>query len=290
MRGLGLLLIALLLPGPVRADPALGASTQMRDTGYVLGDFLEQHVEIRAPASARLARDSLPAPGRVNNWLELREVRIEDERHLVFTYQIFAAVEQALQLAIPPLKLRLRESGRELLLGVPAQSFYLSPVLPATLGEQDRQARVTPAPAPLSERAAQWQTLACAVLVLLIVLYLCWAHDRLRFLERHPGPMTRLFRELRRARTAGTGADAYREQLLAMHAAFNACARETLYQTTLPRLFERAPHLLPLRADIESFFLHSREVFYGSGPAEAWPADELLALGRRARDLERGLR
>jgi mxaA protein len=34
---------------------------------------------------------------------------------------------------------------------------------------------------------------------------------------------------------------------------------------TLPALFERAPHLQALRADIERFFAESSELFFGSG-------------------------
>ncbi|MGQ0700450.1 MAG: hypothetical protein ACT4PZ_19700 [Panacagrimonas sp.] len=275
-----------------RAQPAaspIPISAQMRDTGYVLGDFIEQRVDLALPGSAELVRDSIPALGRVNNWMELREVRRPDDDSLVLTYQVFAAVEQALQLAVPPFKLRVREGAEELTITVPAQPFYLSAVLPPTLGETDRQPRLTPAPEPLPEQAPLWRALAWAALALVLTLYLAWAYDRLPFLSRNAGPLTRLNRSLRRKAGTPLSGETYGRALQEVHAAFNACAQETLYESTLPVLFARAPHLLPLRPDIETLFAHSRQVFYGAAHVEPWPTPQLLDLCRRARDCERGL-
>ena len=52
---------------------------------------------------------------------------------------------------------------------------------------------------------------------------------------------------------------------------------------TLPDLFSRAPHLLPLREDIERFFRQSSERFFGSGTlADPLPLRQLCSELRRA--------
>jgi hypothetical protein len=75
-----------------------------------------------------------------------------------------------------------------------------------------------------------------------------------------------------------------------MHAALNRSAGETLYPSTLKRLFERAPFLLPLRERIESLFGASWNAFYGSsGESSLLPPANVLALLRDAADRERGV-
>lgn len=294
-RAAAMALALLLMPTPAAAGLPEGyaLSAQMRDTGYVLGDLLEQRIEIAAPRTATLEASSIPKPGRVNHWMDLRDSRVERDAGgytLTLRYQVFGAVESALQLAVPAFQLKLTEGSRSVVLPVAPQPFYLSPVLPATLSDDDRRPRPSLAPAPLPE--ARWLAGAglSALLAALLALALAWAYDRLPFLPRSPGPLTALFRKLRR-RGAALDGSAYVELLRQVQSAFNHCARETLYAENLPLLFARAPWLQPLRADIEALFLHSRQVFYGTAPQPgAWPAAQVIALCRQARDCERGLK
>jgi mxaA protein len=293
MRRAALLAVALMLPSPAStaAAPAYRVSAQMRDTGYVLGDLLTQRIDVQVPDGARLDADSVPRLGRVNNWLGLRDARVDHHRQgytLLLTYQMFGAVESALQLAIPEFQLRFSDAAT---VRVAPQPFYLSPVLPATLEDADRQPRATPAPEPMPR--SLWRASAAASLAaaLLLALYLAWIYDRLPWSPRKPGPLTALFRGLRRRRTASLDAQAYRDLLRQLHAALNHCAGQTLYLDNLPLLFERAPHLQPLRSEIESLFRHSRQVFYDAAPAAGdWPAAQIVELCRQARDCERGVR
>jgi mxaA protein len=72
-----------------------------------------------------------------------------------------------------------------------------------------------------------------------------------------------------------------------LHGALNRSAGETLYPSTLSRLFDRAPYLAPLRGEIERVFVASWRRFYGRGDAPA-PANVLATL-QRAADRERGV-
>ena len=73
------------------------------------------------------------------------------------------------------------------------------------------------------------------------------------------------------------------------HAALNVSAGETLYPSTLPRLFSSAPHLEPLRERIEQLFARSWQSFYGPADAGAPAVEDLLGVLREAAERERGV-
>ncbi|HEX4510240.1 MAG TPA: calcium incorporation protein MxaA, partial [Burkholderiaceae bacterium] len=78
-----------------------------------------------------------------------------------------------------------------------------------------------------------------------------------------------------------------------LHGAFDRTAAEVVRTSNLPRLFERAPHLVPLRARIERFFAQSEAYFFSGTPrAEGGSgagseADSSTSLCRDLRRLER---
>ncbi|MGQ0620061.1 MAG: hypothetical protein ACT4QA_09115 [Panacagrimonas sp.] len=288
-------LLVLLLARPCAAQLPNGYDVQvrMRDSGYVLGDLIEQTVELHAPASAQLEAESVPVQGRINNWMELREQRIRrtaDGYEIALTYQVFGAVENALRLAIPGFRLRLHEGDKPVLAEIAPQPFYLSPVLPSVLADTDRQPRASLAPDPFPERPPLLAAGLGLLLAAAFAFFLAWADDRLPFLPRSPGPLTRLFRKLRRLRTGDLHGPAYVALLQDVQSAFNRSANQTLYADNLALLFERTPSLTPLRERIESLFQHTRDVLYGARQqAPSWPAAEVIELCREARDCERGL-
>src|SRR5262249_48147710 len=145
---------------------------------------------------------------------------------------------------------------------VPAQTFLLSPALPATLTDVDRELRASPEPALLPEAATIVSALGALLFAMAAAGYLLWRYDRLPFLPYAPAPLAQLWRRWRRRSdenlTTGDGTLLLRE----WHTALNHCAGETLYPSTLERLFERAPFLAPLRKNIEELFAASWNAFY----------------------------
>jgi hypothetical protein len=73
------------------------------------------------------------------------------------------------------------------------------------------------------------------------------------------------------------------------HAALNQAAGETLYTSTLPQLFARAPYLEALREQVEGAFAASWKSFYGASQSPGPAADEILDLLRRSAERERGV-
>ena len=64
-------------------DAAIQPIVNLRDSGYLLGDLVDEHVELALPAGFRLDADSLPLPGRVAPWLEVRSARIDDGQQAI---------------------------------------------------------------------------------------------------------------------------------------------------------------------------------------------------------------
>ncbi|WP_420467052.1 hypothetical protein [Panacagrimonas sp.] len=281
--------VVLAAPAPTSAAPtAIPAQVLLRDSGYVLGDVIEQRVRFELAADTRLKRESLPSLGPVQHWLELRELHWHDHGELVLRYQIFAAVEHSLRLALPALTLRFAAAQGEVVATVAEQPFYLSPVLPPNLDTDSQTPRASPPP-QLPHSAAARRLGLWAVLALLLALALAWHADRLPWLWRWPGPLTRLHRRLRRASVAASNLESYRQQLAEVHQAFAACAGQTLYRDNLDRLFAAAPYLRPLQTEIAAFFEHAHQYLYWRDAPPPWPQPRLVALCRSAMLQERSL-
>ena len=278
-------------------DDAIAPVVRLRDSGYLLGDLLDERVELRLPAGSAIDPASLPAPGRVAPWLEVRSARADpagsdDAVVVTVTYQIFAEAEQVTRVPIPPFKIRLVGGSVARLVEVPEKSFLLSPALPTALSDEDRELKPSPPPQPLSTT----RTLAALAASLLVAAcaagWLLWVHDRLPFLPHAPGPFARLWRRWRgRDRRGDRAFDPIERSSLLRewHLALNDVAGETLYASTLPQLFERAPYLLPLRARIEALFERSWQAFYGAAPVTEVAAADLFAVLREAALRERGV-
>lgn len=273
----------------IAAEPDVRVS--LRDTGYMLGDLIDEHVEITLPDGARIDPESLPLPGRVAPWLEVRRAALESahdtSQAFVVTYQIFAETEQATQAPLPEFHVRLRSGAGAADVTVPSRGFLLSPALPATLTDRDRELRPSPAPAPVPEGAVLAGALASLAVALAATGFLLWRYDRLPFLPYAPGPLLRAWRSWRRrSRRALTGEEET-ALLRDLHGALNQSAGETLYPSTLQRLFDRAPYLAPQRVEIERVFVASWHRFYGDGDAPV-PA-QVLATLQVAAERERGV-
>ena len=79
-------------------------------------------------------------------------------QEVVVTYQIFAESEDAARVPLPAFQLKAGEGAGTRIVDVPARSFLLSPGLPPTLTDEDRELRPSPEPKRMSQAA----TLAAA--------------------------------------------------------------------------------------------------------------------------------
>lgn len=275
------------------ADPQeIPVEADLRDTGYMLGDLLDERIDLHLPGTFVVDADSLPLPGRVAPWLEVRRTSLgakqpSGAQALVVTYQIFAETEQAARVPLPEFLLRVRDGAVTQTVSVPSRTFLLSPGLPPTLTDRDRELRPSPPPVPLVESASLTGALASLLLALICAAYLLWRHDLLPFLPRAPGPLARAWRRWRRRRALTS--EQHAALMRDMHVALCRSAGETLYPSTLARLFERAPYLQPLRERIVPLFEASWRTFYEEGAGARPSTASVLALLHDAADRERGV-
>jgi len=92
-------------PAAMQLDPIQPIVT-LRDSGYLLGDLIDERVYLNLPSGVSLDPESLPLPGRVAPWMEVRSSRIDRGKQdggqsVIVRYQIFAEVEQTERLPIP---------------------------------------------------------------------------------------------------------------------------------------------------------------------------------------------
>jgi mxaA protein len=190
---------------------------------------------------------------------------------------------------LPAFHVRLGGAGGTADVAVPSRTFLLSPALPQTLVDKDRELRPSPAPERVPEGPSLAGALASFVVALMAIGYLLWRYDKLPFLPYAPGPLLRAWRNWRQRSKRELTDEEATALLRDLHGALNQSAGETLYPSTLSRLFERAPYLAPLRAEIERVFAASWQRFYGVGDGDAPATANVIAMLRSAADRERGV-
>ena len=267
--------------GPAQAGVA-AVVEQPRAFGHVVGDILTQRVLLSADPPAAAA--SLPGGQRLNAWIERRAARIEraqdGRRWMVVDYQLVNAPQAPVTVRIPAWRLAGDAARRPLL--VPAWPVGVSPITlraaPGSEGWQLRPDRPAPpiATGPLRRRLV----LASAALAGVLAAWGAWLAWRRRR-EALSLPFAAAWRALR-----GTGAG-HPSAWRALHEAFDRTAGEVVRPSTLPRLFERAPQLRPLRERIESFYEQSAARFFGARTEPAEAAAFPLALCRDLCRIER---
>jgi len=255
---------------------------QPRPFGHAVGDLLTQRVLLQHDGE-RFEPATLPPPGRIGAWLERRGARIEhtpDRRPwLVIEYQLINAPQALRTITLPAWELKPREPGPAL--AVAAWHLSVAPLTPERTfgfsGLGDPLADRAPPLAPVDAMRRRAGLGAGAALLVLLAWAGWWGWRQAR--ARADQPFARAWRELRALDDAAPAAWA------ALHRAFDRTAGRVTQPATLPALFRRAPHLEPLRADIERFYAQSQALFFGA--AEAPPTLSPRALCRALRRIEK---
>ncbi|MFG5120443.1 nonribosomal peptide synthetase MxaA [Methylorubrum sp. POS3] len=303
------LLLALLLSAVSAVMPALaqvrGVELRVpRAFGYFLGDLVPVQADIRVDPGFTLQRPSLPKPGPVTYWLDLRSVAVEERREgdatlirLRLTYQSFYAALDSRTLEVPGFPVTIQSDGQEGLttatVQVPAWKLGVSPLREVQPERRDdpaeyllpdgRAPRLDPTPAT----AAALTLLALAALALVPL-----ARDRAWgiFAPRRGRPFALGLKALRRMRrkTAGDARD--REALLVLHRAVDATAGRRVLADDLPLFLDRHPAFRGQADDLARFFAASRRAFFGretEAAARTLPLPEIETLLARLAAAER---
>lgn len=253
---------------------------QPRAFGYTIGDVLEQRVLLQA-GGKDLGNVAAPSVGRTGLWLERRASHVETDaegrRWMVIGYQIVNAPQTLTRIALPALKLGTASGVALQIAEWPAS---VGPLMPAeAFGAGDLQPMRPDRDAPRAAIAPLRQRLEIAA-GLLIATLLAWTGWWLWRNRREAGrlPFARLWQRMRHvdARDADTSADAW----LGLHHALNETAGHVVHAGALTMLFDRAPHLQPLRERIERFYRQSAQRYFSSPSASSVEPHALRDLCR----------
>jgi mxaA protein len=251
---------------------------QPRPFGYIVGDLLTQRVLLEIDGHD-VEPAELPRAERVDVWFERRDARIESgsdgRRWLVVSYQLINAPQALASVTLPAWELPTRQGNG---LAIPAWRLRASPITspqfepPAVLRDlrPDHSAAILPT-AAIRQQLILWSS---GLLLTLLgwALWIAWRNQR----ASRDQPFARALRDMR-----GVD-DSAPEAWQALHRAFDRTAGGVTHMGTLQGLFDRAPHLAPLRSRIEEFFAQSRELFFGGGlPGQRTSVHQLCADLRR---------
>jgi mxaA protein len=238
---------------------------QPRPFGYVLGDTLNQRVLLQS-AGRNFDPVALPPIERAGLWFTRRSARIEVDEHrrpwAILEYQVINAPQALMTVNLPSVTLEPKTGNHSLV--VPEWPISIAALTPqrafAKGGLQELRADH---PAPMIPIRGLLQQLEVwgGALALTIVAWLSWWSVRSWRSATHQ-PFARASREIRLLSDDSTAA------WLALHAAFDRTAQRALQLSTLPALFERAPHFAAQKPAIERFYAESYARFFGVGMPE----------------------
>ncbi|MBS9476366.1 nonribosomal peptide synthetase MxaA [Ancylobacter radicis] len=321
---LSALLLALLAAPCVVPGVAPGvAQAQLRSVelyaprpfGYLIGDTIGHTVEIALDAPFTLDPASLPQPRSVDYWLDLREVRLDDQGvsegvhryRLDLVYQSFYAALEPKRLDIPAFTLSARDGDHRVSVAVPAWSFLMSPLREIVSTGQGAVMALRPdiVPRPIPTRGTTLALAASAGVALAGLLVIAWQMGWGPFGRRRARPFARAARQVRAAIGAmrhGSVSSApsstslhrhagYKQALQTLHRAFDATAGRGVFAEDLAGFFADHASFSAAETEIRHLFEASRRAFFGGdvlGAEAVFPPAELAALAGRLRAIERG--
>ncbi|TDX67375.1 mxaA protein [Methylosinus sp. sav-2] len=292
--------LLLALAAPAAAEVKSVRLYADRSFGFFVGDLVNARLEIIADSASRLQTASLPRPGALDYWLDLRDVHVREQPigdgltrwDIELVYQLFYVALDVRNLQIPPFPLRFLREGESEIARAPAWTIGVSPlreVLPARRDNPtdymraDRGVEQGDATTPAA-RAGIFAALAFGALALV-------AHDRgwPPFHRRRARVFAAAARRIA-ALTKGDGEASRRAAMLALHRAIDEAAGRRIFAEDLDAFLSSHAEFASVKEALGRFFNSSRALFFGVADAGGdLAATELLALAKTLAALERSV-
>jgi mxaA protein len=294
---LGLLVLLLLVPTSADAAVHWLRMEEPRSFGYFVGDTLERHALILVDPDDALQAASLPKPGPLSYWLDLRRVEVRESRAEGGKLYRITLVYQNFYVPLDPRKLTIAEWPLQLTQGsavIPAFAFTASPIrelFPEKSGETvDTFLKPDARAAPVSAGSVKpWLSLN-ATIALLALTALAHHFAWWPFNARPDRPFARAARFIAGLRGDGVASADDRAAMLALHRAFDATAKRRLLADDVDGFLAQHPEFAADRADVERFFESSRQSFFGGGATPApMPLQALKAFAAKLASRERSI-
>lgn len=276
---------ALLMNADDGAAPAKFESQDDHAATHTMGDLIVRDVVVSTGPGVHVDPASLPAPGAINEWAEIRTVETastDEQTRVRITYQLFYGVRGPETAELPPLQLRFEGDGGSPDVEAPALPVSVMPLIPPGIPDEKVAIRaLRPAEPRTYSPYPQWLALGLGAFGAGLV-YLLWMRGLLPPFAG-PLPFRRASRELQRlANQPSPG----RAACLVLHRALNETAGEAVFASGLEAFLDRHPEFGRLRGTLVEFFASSRRLFFEDGSdGEAYAL--CLKLARQARRLER---
>ena len=299
-----LLWLVLLRTDPGLAQARLVSVAEPKAFGYFMGDVLRRRITVDAGANAELIAASVPRPGAISYWLDLRAARWTWSRRagrrrfeIDLAYQTFYAPLEPKRRVIPAIALRFRDGGETSTVRIAPFTFLTSPLREILVrrglgAEQGRELPqlmpdVRPRLRPTGrERSALLASAAVGLgaLALLAYHFAWWP-----FRARPHRPFTAAARRIA-ARAADAEAADLERAYMDLHRAFDATAGHSLLAGDVTAFLDTHPPFAACREGIERFFVASRTLFFAGDARRAdsdMPLAELAQLSARLAATER---
>ncbi len=269
-----------------------------RPFGYVVGDMLEQELTLTSNASQRIDEKQLPALGRINAWLELRSLAINETS--TSTHRIYR-VTLKYQLPNSPMEVRVLElpSQRFLFLGANKPIEVKSTEWPITIGpitpeevlarEGLEAMRSDVLPQSIDTSVYRQRMIGYALALAALVFYWCYRYFGIPYLTRQKRPFTRTFREISHLAKQAE-ANNFSRSIELIHHALNETAGKSLFVDNVDQFLAAKPLPPNLVSMTREFFQVSRREFFAGGATNNLASiDWMLEFCRAWRDIERGV-
>ncbi|WP_413205742.1 hypothetical protein [Rhodospirillum sp. A1_3_36] len=266
----GALVWVLVARAAVAAEPEIRFEPP-REHGWWIGDTLTARAWIAVDGDGAPDPASLPHPGALAYWLDLRAVEVmkagEEEGQSLYrvtlTYQTFYAPLEPKRLTIPPLPLSFSGEGGPWQVEIPSWTFVTSPLREILAPSKPEAMASAPPledidPAPLVRRTG-----AAGGLALVALLGLLW-HRGIWPFTRLSRPFSQAARALKGGRWRRGAPLAPRAACVLLHRAFDETLGRRMLADDISSFLSAHPEFSALEEDIRAFHQASRALIYGA--------------------------
>ena len=280
------------------ADDIEISAQNPRPFGYVIGDVFEQELLLSAKAGQTLDQKQLPKPGRLNAWLELRNLTLNESSNgdtttyrVKLRYQLPNAPVAVRVIELPAQRFVFTSGRRPIEIKSTEWPITIGPLTPdEVLARDGLEAMRADAPPRLIDTTGVKQRLTgYAAALAALLLYWCYRYFGIPYLNRQRRPFTQAYREVDKL-ARGAEPNAYQRALEQLHRALNETAGKSLFVDNIDPFLANRPIPPGLAVMTREFFQASRNEFFAGGGANehysiAWMRD----FCRAWRDVERGV-
>lgn len=242
--------------------------TQPREFGYQLGDLFERHLSLRLRRPYQFVEASLPPPGRLNRWIAFHSYDLEASNEgasiayeITLRYQVANVEKTITDAGVPSHQLKISNGDETLTFLVPPSRTTIAPF--GNNPSAELAADKVPELVPLETN--KLVILGAVFLTALIGVW--WFHWGM-YRRKNTAPFHYCYRQLKSFRNQPLSGQDYARILREIHHAFNQTAGKAVFPESLGEFITKHQSFAPVRAQIDEYFAHSNDYFFGDSQVE----------------------